>query len=100
MFGEFVAGAKAGEFYFDLFSGGRGGGAVVADHFLGEVDDLDWVAEFRDEDGGRFVECGGGEDQVDGFVDGKEIAAGVGVRDGDGAAARDLLLEERDDAAS
>ncbi len=38
MFGEFVAGAKAGEFYFDLFSGGRGGGAVVADHFLGEVD--------------------------------------------------------------
>ena len=66
---------------------------------LGQVDDLDRLAHVEQEDLAALAHGGGLEHELDGLGDGHEVARHLRVRDGDGPAGGDLLLEDRDDRA-
>jgi hypothetical protein len=91
-FGEFVAGAEAGE-----LDGERA--LVGAEKMVGEVEDADGSADLRDEDcwSGMRLECG--EEGFDGAIEGDEVAVRVGVGDGEREVVGELLEEEGEDAA-
>ena len=69
------------------------------DQVAGQVDDLDRLAHVEHEDLTAAAHGGGLQDELDGFGDGHEVAAHLGMGDGDRTAGGDLLLEDGDDAA-
>jgi len=88
LFDFFVAGTGLGEFDCDFALGSKRAG-----HEVGEVGD-----EMRDgkdgrKQGRRMGMRRGGEQQIDGFSERKEVATGGGIGDGDGTTAGDLAGE-------
>ena len=94
---EFFAGADAGEFDGDVFSGLQ---SVAADHFPGQRENFDRLAHVEDEDLPAAADGAGLHDELAGLGDGHEIAFHFGMGDGDRAAGFDLLAEDRHDAAA
>ena len=93
---ELLAGAQAGVLDGDVHVGLVAG---QADQVPGHVVDLDRLAHVQHEDLTALGVVARLEHQADGFGDGHEVADDPGVRDGDGAAGLDLLLEQGDDGA-
>jgi len=89
LLGDFVAGAGRGEVDGDLTAGGQ-----LADHEVGEVRDVVGRGEYGRKQSRWHSEGGCDEKQVDGFVEGEEVATGGGIGDRDGTALGDLLGEE------
>jgi len=89
-----VPGPGVGEFDGDVAAGGQ----LVGDE-VGQVSDEVGGGKNGREQGGWLCQCGG-EEQVDGLVEGEEVAAGGGIGDGDGAAAGDLVGEDFCDAVA
>src|SRR5688572_9022804 len=89
--------AQAGEHDFDVLVGRE---PVEADQRLRQVDDPDRLAHIEDEDFAAVPHGSGLEDQLDGLGDRHEEARDLGMGHRHGAAALDLLLEQRDDAAA
>lgn len=90
---EFLAIAKAGEFYLDVLSTGEGY------HALSQIDYLDRLAHVKDEDLASVAHGAGFEYETAGFGDEHKVADDVGMGDFDRAAFLDLLTEDWDDGA-
>ena len=92
---DLVSGAGRGEVDGDFDARGE-----FADHEVGQVRDVVECGEHGREQSGWLRQRGGDQEQVNGFVEGEEVAPGGGIGDRDGAALRDLLGEELDYAVA
>jgi len=67
---------------------------------VGQIGDVVGCGENGGEKGGVGWKCGGDDEEVYGFVEGEEVAAGSGIGDGDGTTLGNLLGEELDYAVA
>ena len=93
---QFFARAQAGILDLDVLVRLIAG---KADQVARKVDDLDRPAHVEDEDLAALRHAAGLDDEAGGLRDRHEIPHDVRVRDGDGPALGDLLLEKRNHAA-